>query len=172
MCEAWQNWKHFTHTYVNVNVAACGHDVGGVGVNEAFFVHAIDPETGNLILLCKPDEDSHRHAAGDMTIAFASAVTAIQALDHAPANVQPECPFLSLSSASRSTRCAPPSPFKNGVEVLAFLQSHRIEGCMDEETGSISVFQGLATVLPPYHASCVKCTNDVVLGRIRNLLQM
>ena len=62
------------------------------------------------------------------------------------------------------------SPVLSCDALLKLLLDHRVDACLDQTSRSILVFDVLAEIVPTYSLRCIKTNNEVVLGRLRNLL--
>lgn len=145
MCENWKRNSHFLETRVELET-----------IQEKLqgFVHAVDPETGNIIL---------QTSESSVHIVFASALKSIQ----------------SIGSQHETLPEILPSPFiqtrsgLNSEDVVTFLHSRHMDAhvVVKDNLSMISVFDGLAMIAPPYAPDCVQSTNEIVVNRVHALLE-
>lgn len=144
MCEKWEQSVAFLKMHVNIKLKH--HNLFG-------FVHTIDPETGNVILLVN---------SSAVFLIFVSAIRELSVVPQPTPKISMILPPLRDTSSVAIDRTI----------VIKFLHDRRIDAFVKcaEKDSPIVVFDGLAEILPPYGPNCVKCTNEVVFERIRSLL--
>lgn len=150
MCDAWKRTRQFQKHYVSVKTT---HE------NLQGYIHVIDPETGTIILLA---------ASGAIHIVVAASVKSVS---H---NKEEAAGDISGSLARLQRRDNFTVKRIDRNVVVERLRARRIEAQVvkDGSGGSqISVFNGIAWIVEPYGPSCVKCTNESVLVRIRQILE-
>lgn len=134
------------------------------------YVHAVDPETGNIILL--DDGDGSDQAL--MHIVFAGSVQRLdaQALD---VDNERKVPTLALFKPRVEAEVVDTDAGVHGKQlscetVVKLLTDHRIDATVTSDK-SIRVFDGLAEITSPYTPKFVRTDNEIVMSRIRNLLR-
>lgn len=145
MCESWRRNRCFLDTRVELQTTQ--EKLQG-------FVHAVDPETGNIIL---------QTSESSVHIVFASAVRCIHSID----GLRGTPPYVF------------PSPIKqmqigmNAEDIIKFLLSRHMDAqiVVKDNVKMISVFDGLAVIVPPYAPNCVQSTNEIVVNRVCALLE-
>lgn len=110
-------------------------------------LHSIDPESGIHALL----------TADEVHLIPAATIKSIEAKQ------------LAGDVPTEFTRNAGPIRGVEQEKLLAGLRARLIDfDCCDE---GIRIFGGIATVQPPYGPDCVKCTNESVLTKVREVIQ-
>lgn len=124
-------------------------------------VHAIDPETGNIILL----EDGQNDDEATMHIVVEHSITRV--IEQKEGG-EPTCTLHDFSPDSQADGAESTRLRRDGV--LKLLHDQRIDAHVDETSQSVIVFDGLAEIVAPYTWRCVRTANEVVLARITNLM--
>lgn len=122
--------------------------------------HAIDPETGNIILL----EDGQNDDEAMMHIVLEHSITRVIEQKEG----DPTCTLHDFRPDSQVDGAESTRVRRDGV--LKLLHEHRIDAYVDQTSQSVIVFDGLAEIVAPYTWSCVRTANEVVLARITNLM--
>lgn len=163
MCDAWKRLSPYRYKHVELLTTAKNTLCG--------FVHALDPETGNIVLLSE-DNDGE----GLMHVVTASAIKDIKTMETGPS-------LRVVLPPPRSTRVPETSNAISPVEpqvLVDKLRSRRIDASIvnsqmpAEATVSVAyidVFSGVARIVPPFYPHCVRSDNHNVLGRVRAVIQ-
>lgn len=174
MCDAWKRLSKYRHQHVEI-LTTVKDTLNGV-------VHAVDPETGNLVLLS--DDEGHNSGSDDgnsngeivMHLVIASAIREVNILSSRPP-LHVQLPPLSNFQVDETS----PAVVSITPQVLVDeLRARRIDAnlvedeCATEGSKSsvyIDIFSGVARILPPFQPQSVRSTNHNVLVRIRAVIQ-
>lgn len=149
MCDAWLAMHHLEGQHVSVQTS-----------RDSFQgrLHAVDPESGNILLL---SADSTVH------IIFASCITRAERCESVDSTNIPDDVL-----ALRATRRAPASAMECD-ELVRRLRERRVEASVSEEDGGgkvVRVFDGMARIVAPFDEESVRGKSQVVVQRVRQLL--
>lgn len=173
MCDAWKRLSKYRHQHVEILTTVkdtlCG------------FVHAVDPDTGNVVLL---SDDSGSGSSGSSSsskgiivyLVIASSIEDVCLLS----SCAPSYVHLPLLCSSRTHKTAPVVASIEPLVLVNELRARRIDASIISDqhatdgTAScayIDIFSGVARIVPPFYPQSVRSTNHNVLTRIRAVIQ-
>lgn len=148
MCDAWRSNSEHEGTYVKIYT----HD----GVETQGFFYTCDPETGNIVLLQKGPKIvllSHEH------------VLAVISGGPLPVQIPTELPPVEQEHKA-GLKC---ETVLEGLRVRR-ISAKVVDDCTGKSGKSISVFDGAATIFAPFTSASCRSTNDIILLRVRKVL--
>lgn len=190
MSDAWKHHAHACSRFVTIRMKD--------GATHDAFVHAVDPDTGNLIVLTSHDTTVHlffAHAIADILIRPEpqhphQSAGSLRPLRHLlepqraePQRAEPQRPAAAAPALPpHPLSHARSRPRRSAQWIAEKLQERRVDArvvCVDGRQPNaaaaalpyVSVFDGLARIVPPFDSEhCVRSTNETVLTRLRHLV--
>lgn len=168
MCDAWKRLSKYRHQHVEILTTVedmlCG------------FVHAVDPETGNVVLLSNDSGSSSSSKEIIVYLVIASSIKDVSLLS----SCAPSYVHLPLPCSSRTYEMVPVVASIKPQVLVNELRARRIDATIISDQpateGTVScayidVFSGVARIVPPFYPQSVRSTNHNVLTRIRAVIQ-
>lgn len=172
MCDAWRRMVDYRGAHVSVTTVAHTTLTG--------IVYAVDPETGNIILVNgRQDEITPRSNPSKVVahLLTASTIEDIQLLSTPLPS--PACLPRPLHTRLANLENKAELPTSIDPHVLVEkLKAQRIDARLehqhlpnlDSRSTYIDIFSGIARILPPFGPQCVRSTNEHILSRVRAII--